>query len=128
MTVALAFGVSLELEHLVLWLLLPLSVHIALFLGTQWSAEVRCFARFRRVVECSQASHVKVVPLSQSSHGFRRRLVGPVRRNGGEVSIEYSKKKFVWDEQSGFKRLKFELSAPVGRYMSAAGLSSSQAR
>jgi len=125
-TVALAFGVSLELENLVLWLLLPLSVHIALFLGTQWSAEVRCFARFRRVAECSQASHVKVVPLSQSSHGFRRRLVVPVRRNGGEVSIEYSKKKFVWDEQSGFKRLKFELTAPVGRYMSAAGLSSSQ--
>mmetsp|Transcript_100697 Transcript_100697/g.285379 ORF Transcript_100697/g.285379 Transcript_100697/m.285379 type:complete len:1193 (-) Transcript_100697:154-3732(-) len=118
---------SVAFEHF-LWCLLPATLHVLLFLLTQWSVEVRCVVRFNRVALVENATHIKVVPLVADSHKNYRLLLLPVIKEGSNLSILYQKKKFIYNESAGqWERLRFSITAELGTYLNSAGLTSQQA-
>ena len=114
-------------DHFLL-LLVPVVLHVLLFLATQWSVEVNCFVRFKRE-HISKASHVKVLPLphDQQSQPNSKILLVPLQRQDGETSILYLKKKFAFCETSGsFQRLRYDITLPLSHYLNSAGLTSQE--
>lgn len=113
-------------EHL-LWCLLPLTLHVALFLATQWSVKARCFVRFRRESHVDHATHVRVVPLPGASHKNYPSLLLLLVRQGPETSFYYQKKKFVYNKStSQFERLRFNVSLSLEHYVRSVGLSAQE--
>lgn len=108
----------------------PVVLHVILFLLTQWSVDVMCMVKFKQEKNLDNASHVKVerlVAAAGKAHAKRVLLV-PLERDGSEVSIVYQKKKFSFNQSSGqFERLKFDISSPLGTYLSSFGMSDKQA-
>lgn len=115
-------------DHFLL-LLVPVVLHVLLFLATQWSVEVNCFVRFKRERHVDQASHVKVLPLpqDQNSQPNSKTLLVPLQRQDGEISFLYLKKKFAFCEQDGsFQRLRYDITLPLKHYLNASGLTAQE--
>ncbi|CAK0833011.1 unnamed protein product [Prorocentrum cordatum] len=115
-------------EHCV-WCVLPACLHVVLFLATQWSVEARCLVRFRREADLLRASYVKVSRVSaESTKGkVHRVLLVPLVRQGGDASISYLKKKFVFNQESQtFERLRFCVTASLETYVNSNGLAQQQ--
>eukprot|EP00439_Symbiodinium_sp_Y106_P077726 s574_g16.t1 len=114
-------------DHFLLFLL-PVALHVMLFLATQWSVEVRCRVRFNRQPSIDKATHVKVVPLPREGHANDTR-VALVRliQEEGQMSISYLKKKFVYNSTTGkFERLHFEITSPLEFYLGSTGLTAKE--
>lgn len=115
-----------SLESLV-WLLLPATLHVLLFLATHWSVEVRCLVRFKPETSLEKASHVKVVPLPRPGSQRRKVLLVPIQRKGDELSLSYLKKKYIFNKDTQlFERLRYDISSPLEKYLEASGLSSAE--
>ncbi|CAE7919259.1 cta4 [Symbiodinium sp. KB8] len=114
-------------DHFLLFLL-PVALHVMLFLATQWSVEVRCRVRFYRQPSIDKATHVKVVPLPREGHANDTRVaLVPLIQADGQKSINYLKKKFVYNSTAGkFERLHFEITSPLESYLGSTGLTAKE--
>lgn len=118
---------TVAFEHLI-WCLVPITLHVLVFLMTQWSVEARCLVRFKREHSIEKATHVKVLRVAATSHKNHRVLLVPVSRQGSDISLLYQKKKFVFNPSTGqFERLRFDITSALASYVTSNGLTTKQA-
>eukprot|EP00930_Biecheleria_cincta_P040191 TRINITY_DN27558_c0_g1_i1.p1 TRINITY_DN27558_c0_g1~~TRINITY_DN27558_c0_g1_i1.p1 ORF type:complete len:1200 (+),score=249.31 TRINITY_DN27558_c0_g1_i1:136-3735(+) len=115
---------SAQWEHLLVFVA-PASLHVLLFLATQWSVDVRCFVRFRQEPKLEKATHVKITPLpSKEGQQNKKVLLNPIEQQDDEISVQYLKKKFAFNRDRGhFERISYDINSPLGQYVASAGLS-----